>query len=148
MQQNLVERWPLQLRLALFWYGTPFRESRHHRRMSHHRRPVILLFKNFREDEPVTVARHGADETRFARVVAKRSTDRPNRLTEGAVGDDDVVPHAVEDVATVHRFVPALDEKHQQIEITGDERLLEPLSNQGAATRREDEIAEAVYHHT
>src|SRR5262249_26003582 len=64
----------LRLRLTAHRQGPPFREA-------HCLWPVILFFKNLRKNEPVTVTRDGADETRFARVVAKRSTDRPNRLT-------------------------------------------------------------------
>jgi hypothetical protein len=94
------------------------------------------------------VTRNGADETRFAGVVAKRSTDRPNGLAEGAIRDDDVVPDAVENVAAMYSLVPPLDEKHEQIEITRDERLLYPLAKQGSAARGEDEVAEAIPRHS
>ena len=109
---------------------------------------VILFFNNFGKDEPITMTGDGADETWFARVVAKRSTDRPNRLAESAVGDDDVVPHLVEDVAPMNRLVAPRDEKHEQIEIARDKRLLYALAKQGSAARGKDEIAEAIARHS
>ena len=108
---------------------------------------VIVLLDDVRKHETISVARDRANKPWLARVVAQRPADRANGLTQRTVGDDDVVPHAVEDVAPVYGFMPPLDEKHEQIEITGDERLLEPLADQGAATRREDEIAEAITRH-
>ena len=48
----------------------------------------------------------------------------------------------------MHCLVPPLDEKHEQIEITRDERLLYPLAKQGSAARGEDEVAEAIPRHS
>jgi len=43
--------------------------------------------------------------------------------------------------------LPALDQKHQQIEIAGDQRQFHPLANEGSAARRQGEIAEAIPGH-
>ena len=92
-------------------------------------------------------ARHGADEARLARVVAERAADGANRLAQRAVGDDDVAPDAIEDVAAMHRLVAVLDQEDEQIEIARDERLLAPVADEHAAPRREDELAEAIAGH-
>src|SRR5688500_8805839 len=70
---------------------------------------VIIFFNNIREYELVSMTRDGAHEARFAGVVAEYPADRPDRLTERAVGDDDVGPHAVEDVAPVNRLAAPFD---------------------------------------
>ena len=84
------------------------------------------------------------DEARLARVVAKRSADRADGLAQRAVGDDDVVPHAVEDVPAMHRFTSAFYEKNEQIEVARDEGPLVAAVDEHPAPRREDEIAEAI----
>ena len=100
-----------------------------------------------REDEPVAMARHRADEARAARVVAQRTADRANRLRQRAVGDDDVGPDPLEDVTTMHRFVAALDEEDEQVEVAGDERLLASVAQQQPATGREHEFGEPIARH-
>src|SRR4026209_1510817 len=87
-------------------------------------RAVVIVFDDAVEDETVAGAGYGADEARLPRVVLERATDGPHRLAERAVGDDDVAPDAVEDVAPVHRLVPVLDEEDEKVEVARDERLL------------------------
>jgi hypothetical protein len=45
-------------------------------------------------------------------------------------------------------FMAPFDKKDEQIEIARDERLLEPVTDQRPATRRQDEIAEAITRHS
>ena len=59
-----------------------------------------------------------------------------------------IVPHTVEDVPAMHRLMPALDEKDEQIEIAGDEGPLAPALDEHPAPRRKDEIAEAIARHS
>jgi hypothetical protein len=47
----------------------------------------------------------------------------------------------------MHRLVPALDEKDQEVEIARDQRLLAPRAHEHPAARREHEIAEAKAGH-
>src|SRR5262249_37089718 len=126
---------------SLHRQGTAFRASRNGC-------PVILLFDNLRKHKPISMTGDGSDEARLARIVAERPTDRANGLAQRAVGNNDVVPHTVEDVPPVYRLVPPLDEKHEQIEVARDERLLQTLAKEGSAARREDEIAEAIPRHS
>ena len=93
------------------------------------------------------MARNRANELRFARIVAERTADGSDGLAQRAVGDDDVAPDAVEDVAPMSRLVAVFDEEDEQIEIARDERLLAPLANEQPAARREDEVAETVARH-
>src|SRR5262245_3317399 len=90
----------------------------------------------------------GSDEARLARVVAERPADGADGLAQRAVGNNNVVPYTIEDVAPMDRLVPPLDEKHEQIEVARDERLLQTLANERSAARREDEIAEAIPRHS
>jgi hypothetical protein len=108
---------------------------------------VVGLLDNAVEDESIAVARDRADVARLPRVVAERPPNRANGLTERAVGYDDVVPHMVEDVATVHRLVPVLDEIDQQVEIARDQRQLGVAARQRPSLRRDDEITEPVARH-
>ena len=100
-------------------------------------RPVcgIVLFDDVGEHELVTVPRNRADEARLARVVVEHAPDRADRLAQRAVGDDDVVPDRVEDVAAMDGFAAAFDEKDEQIEIARDERLLAACRGAGARRR-------------
>ena len=82
--------------------------------------------------------RDRADVARLARVVAERPPNRADGLAERAVGHDDVVPDVVEDVATMHRLVPVLDEIDQQIEIARDQRQL------GVAARQRRRCGETM----
>ena len=109
---------------------------------------VVFLLQHVGKHEAVAVAGHRANEARLARVVAERPADRANRLAQRAVGDDHVVPHPVEDVAPMHRLVPAFDEKDEQIEIARNERPLVPAVDEHPAPRRKDEIAEAIARHS
>ena len=109
---------------------------------------VVVFFQDVWKNEAVPVARDRTNEARLARVVAERSADRANGLAQRAVGDDHVVPHTVEDVPAMHRLMPALDEKDEQIEIAGDEGPLAPALDEHPAPRRKDEIAEAIARHS
>ena len=108
---------------------------------------VVLLFDDIREDEAVTVACDGADESRLARIVAEGAAERADGLAQGAVGDDDVRPDAVENVAAVHRLVTSLDQEDEQIEIPRNQRHLAAIAQEKAALRREREITEPVTNH-
>ena len=117
-----------------------------------HRHPlrphaIVLLFDDIREDEPVAVARDRADEARLARIVAEGAAERPDGLAQRAVGDDDVRPDAIEDVAAVHRLVTSLDQQDEQVEIARDERHLAAFAQEEPAPGREREITEAVSNH-
>ena len=52
-------------------------------------------------------------------------------LAERAVGDDNVSPDRVEDVAAMDGVAAALDEEHEEIEVAGDERLLASVRARG-----------------
>ena len=118
---------------------------RHRHRLRPH--AIVLLFDDIREDEPVAVARDRADEARLARIVAEGAAERPDGLAQRAVGDDDVRPDAIEDVAAVHRLVTPLDQQDEQVEIARDERHLAAFAQEEPAPRREREITEAVSNH-
>ena len=109
---------------------------------------VVILLDDICEDETISVAGDGANETRRARVVAEHPADRANGLAQRAIGDDDVAPDTIEDVAAVHGLAAMLDEKHEQIEVPGYERLLAPVADEHAAARRQDEFAEAIAEHS
>ena len=94
------------------------------------------------------MARHRAHETRLAGIVAEDPADCPDSLAQGAVGDDDIAPDAIEDVAAMHGLAAPLDEKHKQVEIPRDERLLAPVADEQAASRRQDEFVETIARHT
>ena len=96
---------------------------------------IVVFFDDVSEDEAVAVARDGAHEHRFARVVAKHPPDRANRLAQRAVGDDDVAPDAFEDLASVDGFAPPLDEEDEQVEIARNERQLASVADEDAAAR-------------
>ena len=55
------------------------------------------------------MTRDGTDELWFPRVVAQRPPNGADGLAQSAVGYDDVRPHALEDVAFVHRFAATLE---------------------------------------
>src|SRR5262249_5345507 len=114
------------------------------------RRPDVIVFflDDFRTDESIPMTRHGPDESRIARIVAERAPDRANRLTQRAVGDDDVAPDVVEDLSSMHRLVPMFDQKDEQVEVARDERLLDASANEHAPFWREREIAEAITGHS
>ena len=108
---------------------------------------IVFLFDDVDVHEAVTVPGNRADKPRLARIVAERPANRTDGLAQRAVGNDDIAPDPVEDVAAMDRFMPPFDKKDQQIEIAWDEGLLEPLADQRPATRRQDEIAEAITRH-
>ena len=82
---------------------------------------VIVLFDDIRKRESISVARHGADESRFARIFAERTAEGPDRLAQCAVGDDDIAPDAIEDLPPMYRLMTTLDKKDEEVEIAGDE---------------------------
>ena len=53
----------------------------------------------------------------------------------------------IEDVAAMDGVAAPLDQEHEQVEIAGDERLLAPVAEQHAPSRREDEFVEAIPGH-
>jgi hypothetical protein len=83
---------------------------------------VVVFFDDISENEAVSVTRNGADVDRFARVIAENTTDRADSLAESTVGDDDITPDAIENLATMDCLAPTLDEEDQQVEVAGDER--------------------------
>ena len=93
------------------------------------------------------MARDRADEARLARIVAEGAAERPDGLAQRAVGDDDVRPDAIEDVAAVHGLVTQLDQQDEQVEIARDERHLAAFAQEEPAPGREREITEAVSNH-
>ena len=107
-------------------------------------RSVVLLFDDVGKDESIPAARHGANEARLARVVAERAANRADRLTQRAVGDDDIVPDSIEDIAAVQRLVTTLDQEDEEVEVARDERQLEPVTDEKPSARRHNEIAEVV----
>jgi len=109
---------------------------------------LIVFFDNVCEDEPVAVARDRANKARLARVVFEHPPDRSNRLAQRAVGNDDVVPDALEDLAAMDRFAATLDEEDQQIEIAWDERQLASVSDEDPAAGREHEFTETIPWHS
>jgi len=82
---------------------------------------VIVLFDHIRKYESISVARHGSDESRLARIFAKRAAEGPNCLTQCAVGYDDIAPDTIEDLSPMHRLMTTLDKKDEEVEIAGDE---------------------------
>jgi hypothetical protein len=105
---------------------------------------TVLFFDDLGKHEAISVPGHRANKARIPRIVAERSANRSNRLAERAVGDNDVVPDAVENVAAMHCFVTMLDEEDQQIEVARDQRPLAPVEHEQPATWRQDELAEAI----
>lgn len=90
---------------------------------------------------------HGADKSGFARLIAEDAADGADGLTQGTVGDDDVTPDAIEDVPAMHRFAAPLDQKHEQVEVAGNERLFAPVAEQQASPWRESEVVETIPGH-
>ncbi len=106
-----------------------------------------MFFADIGEDEAIAVARNRADEARIPWVVIENATNRADRLAERAVGDGDVAPHAIEDVAPMDGLVAVFDEKHQQVEVAGDERLFAAAPQQQPAPGRQDEFVEVITGH-
>ena len=104
----------------------------------------VVLLDDAGKDELIAVARHRPDEPQRARVFAERAAERAHGLAQRAVADDDVGPGLIDDLAPVDRFVPALDEEDEHVEVTRDDRHLGPATQQKPAPRRDDELAEAV----
>ena len=94
-------------------------------------------------DELVAVARDGADERRLARVVPERAPQAPHGLGERAVGDHDVAPRRVHDVAAGHRLVPAPDQQHQQVEVARDQGDFDAAAEDDPPAGRHREVPEA-----
>ncbi len=65
----------------------------------HHGRVAFHVFAHAGMDELITMARDGADERRLPRIVSERAPQAPHGLGQRAVGDDDVAPRRVHDVA-------------------------------------------------
>ena len=108
------------------------------------RRSFVWFEYDLGEDEAVAMPRDGTDETRVARVVAKRDPQGPHRLRERAVGHDDVAPDAVEDLGAGNRVFAPFQEQQQKIEIARNQCNLGPVSRQRSASGRDDESGEAV----
>src|SRR5262249_33824836 len=107
----------------------------------------ISIFNDCVEYELVSMARYGTNKARTARVVAERPTNRSDRLAEGAVGHDDVAPDLVEDLTAVDGFVAVFDQEDERIEIARDKRQLALAADKQPASRRHDELAEAIAGH-
>ncbi len=96
---------------------------------------MIVLLDNVSEDEPIPVPRHGADESRLARLLAERAAECSDRLAQCAVGDDDIAPDPFEDLTPMHGLVATLDEKDQEVEVAWDERQLASVAHQQPSAR-------------
>ena len=96
----------------------------------------VFFFDDIRKHEPVTVAGDCAHVARRARVVSKHPPDGANSLAQRAVGNDDVAPDAVEDVAAMYGFVPVFNQKYQQVEVARNEGLFPSVADEHAAARR------------
>jgi hypothetical protein len=96
-------------------------------------RLVVALFNDAAEHESIPVTRHRADELRLARIVAESPAERAYRLAQGAVGNDDILPDGIEDVAAMHRLVAALDQKDQEIEVPRDQAKLAAAAEEQSA---------------
>ena len=112
------------------------------RQLDRRQRTVIVLLDDFGEHEPVSMSSHGANEQRFPRIVAQRAAQRANRLAQCAVGDDNVAPDAVEDVATMDGFVAALNEKYEKVEVARNQPQLATVAEERSAAGRKSELAE------
>ena len=77
----------------------------------------------------------------------QRATDGADGLAQRAIRDNDVAPDAIEDVAAMHRLMPMLDQKDQQIEVARNQRLVAAVAKQHPAAGREDEFVEAIAGH-
>src|SRR5690349_2600602 len=110
-------------------------------------RLVIVLFDDVRKHESIPVTGHSTDESRFARILAERPAERPDRLAQRAVGYNDIAPDAIEDLAPMHRLMPPLDQENEEIEIAGDERQLTSVADEQASAGRQDEIVEPIAGH-
>src|SRR5262245_53678109 len=108
---------------------------------------IVRLLDHSVEDESIAVPRYRADEAGLARVVAERPADRADGLAQRTVRDDNVLPDVIEEIAPMHRFVPVLDEVHEEVEIAGDESQLDALARQRPAPRRNDELTEPITGH-
>jgi hypothetical protein len=113
----------------------------------HRKRPVVGFLTDVREHELVTMTRHGTDEPGLARVVAQGPPQAAHGLAQSAIGDDDVAPYAVHQIAPVDGFVTALNQEDQQIEVARDERHLPARSEQRAPRRRHGELREPIARH-
>ena len=69
---------------------------------------------------------------------------RSIRLAQRTVGDDDVAPDVIEDVAPMHGLVAALDEKDQEVEVSRDERDFPPAAQKNAPAGREGELIKEI----
>jgi hypothetical protein len=74
---------------------------------------ALFLFPDVRKNKSIPVPRDRSDKPRLPRVIVKHLANCADRLAERAVGDDDVAPDFLEDVAPVHRFMPALDQENE-----------------------------------
>jgi hypothetical protein len=108
---------------------------------------LVVFLDDIGEDEAIAVTRDGTKEPGLPRLVAEHSPDRPHRLTQRTVGHDDISPDSIEDVPAMDGFAAPLDQKDEQIEVAGDERLLASVAKQHAASRGDDELAETIPGH-
>src|SRR5262245_25891040 len=91
---------------------------------------VIVLFDHLWKHKSIAVARHGADESRFARIFTERPAECPDRLAQCAVGYDDIAPDTIEDVPPMYRLMTTLDQKDKKVEIAGNERQLTSVADE------------------
>jgi hypothetical protein len=75
------------------------------------RRRVIRLGDDRVVDELIAVARHRADESGSARVIAQRAPQRPDCLAERTVRHDHVGPDTVENRAPIDGAFAGFDEQ-------------------------------------
>ena len=85
-------------------------------------RAVRPFLDNRRKDELVTMAGDRANKPRCAGIVLQRTSQRPDRLRQRTVGDNDIAPHLYEDRFDRYRLLPLSNQQQQQIEVAGDQR--------------------------
>ena len=107
-------------------------------------RAGVAFLGDHRVDKLVAVPGDRAHELRIARIISKAPPDRPHRLAQGAVRDDDVAPDAIEDLLARHRPVPFGDQEHEQVEVPRDHRHVVVAAPDDAVCGRDDERAEPV----
>src|SRR5688572_4881301 len=123
------------------WFERVGGDTLSRRRSSRERRflllpfPFIILLDDIGEHEPVPMTGHGADESGLAGFVTEHAPNGADGLAQRAVGDHDVAPDGVEDVAAMDGLVPPFDEENEQVEIARNERQLTAAAEQQAAPR-------------
>ena len=107
------------------------------------RQPIVELFDDIGPDELITVTRYRPDIARLAGIVAKRASQRPDRLRQRPVRDDHVGPDVVEDRLLRNGVAALLDEEPQEVEVLGNQGNGRAVSHEQPLARRQDELAEA-----